>query len=219
MQIRVIHTSQMLTNTYVVLNGDKAFVVDAGGEAEEIARVLSEEGAELEAILLTHAHFDHIGAVKRLVEIEAQKSGREASVFLHKADVDKISSYKNMGFAVGAKVQPFTPDVLLVGGETINVAGINIKVIHTPGHTKGGVCYVAKDVIFSGDTLFAGSYGRTDFYDGSFKEIKNSIVNKLFRLEGEYRVLPGHGDETTLMREKKLNAILSASDEEFGLID
>ena len=136
------------------------------------------------------------------------KGNNKVTVFLHADDVDKISSYKNMGFAVGAKVEPFTPDVLLKGGEALVVAGISVKVISTPGHTKGGVCYLAEDKIFSGDTVFLTSYGRTDFYDGSYSEIKNSIVNKLFRIKGDYEILPGHGESTSLDFERANNMIL-----------
>ena len=231
MKIFQLHTSKMQTNTYVVVNGDRAFVVDAGGDAEGIKKVLDENGARLEAILLTHAHFDHIGGVADLVRLTksngdavhingvadlvklTQTSGEYndangVAVFLHRDEVSKICSFKNLGFAMGAKVEPFVPDVLLRGGETITVAGVEIKVIHTPGHTEGGVCYVAEDKIFSGDTIFLTSYGRTDFYDGSFAQIKNSIVNKLFRLKGDYTVLPGHGEPTTLDFERKNNMII-----------
>lgn len=204
MKIVTLNTSEMQTNTYVVINGDRAFVVDAGGDAAGIKNIIDSSGARLDAILLTHAHFDHIGGVAELIRI----AGGEPAVFLHKDDVDKIGSYKNMGFAVGAKVEPFVPDILLSGGESISVAGIKIKVISTPGHTKGGVCYIAEDKIFSGDTIFKTSYGRTDFYDGSYAEMKNSIFNKLFRLKGDFEILPGHGEPTSLDFERKNNMIL-----------
>ncbi|MCM1305970.1 MAG: MBL fold metallo-hydrolase [Bacteroides sp.] len=208
MRVFTLKTSKMQTNTYVVVNGDRAFAVDAGGDAEGIKKILDDNGARLEAILLTHAHFDHIGGVAELLTLTKSNDENAVAVFLHRDEADKISSYKNLGFAVGVKVEPFVPDVLLRGGESITVAGIKIKVIHTAGHTAGGVCYVADDKIFSGDTLFLTSYGRTDFYDGSFAEIKNSIVNKLFRLKGDYTVLPGHGDPTTLDFERKNNMVL-----------
>lgn len=208
MDIYKLHTSQMQTNTYIVVNEGRAFVVDAGGSAEEIIRILDDCGAKLEAILLTHAHFDHIGGVAELLRLTDGDELNKVAVFLHSDDLDKINSYKNMGFAVGAKVESFTPVVLLKGGETLKVAGVTVKVLSTPGHTKGGVCYLAENKIFSGDTLFLTSYGRTDFYDGSFAEIKNSIVNKLFRLKGDYDILPGHGEATTLDFERANNPVL-----------
>jgi len=207
MDIYKLHTSQMQTNTYIVVNEGRAFVVDAGGSAEEIKRILDDCGAKLEAILLTNAHFDHIGGVAELLRLTDDDELNKVATFLHSDDLDKINSYKNMGFAVGAKVEPFTPIVLLKGGETLKVAGVSVKVLSTPGHTKGGVCYLAENKIFSGDTLFLTSYGRTDFYDGSFAEIKNSIVNKLFRLEGDYEILPGHGAATTLDFERANNPV------------
>lgn len=208
MDIYKLHTSQMQTNTYIIVNEGRAFVVDAGGSAEEIKRILDDCGAKLEAILLTHAHFDHIGGVAELLRLTDDDELNKVAVFLHSDDLDKINSYKNMGFAVGAKVESFTPVVLLKGGETLKVAGVSVKVLSTPGHTKGGVCYLAENKVFSGDTLFLVSYGRTDFYDGSFAEIKNSIVNKLFRLKGDYEILPGHGEATTLEFERANNPVL-----------
>lgn len=198
----------MQTNTFVAVNGDKAFIVDPGGSAEKITELLNRLGAKSQAILLTHAHFDHTGAVAELLRIAEAGGVQGLAVFLHRDDEEIICSYKNMGFAVGAKVEPFKPDILLAGGETLNVAGIPLKVIHTPGHTKGSVCYVADGKIFSGDTLFKTSYGRTDFYGGSFAQIKNSIVNKLFRLGGDYEILPGHGEPTSLDFERNNNMII-----------
>lgn len=219
MQLFHINTSKMQTNTYIAVNDGNAFVVDAGDNAEEIAGIIKAQNATLDAILLTHAHFDHIGGVAQLLRIAPKKEGEDITVFLHAADADKISSFKNLGFAVGVKVEPFVPDVLLKGGETLCVAGVQTKVLHTPGHTIGGVCYVAEDKVFSGDTLFYCSYGRTDFYDGSFAQIKNSIVNKLFRLKGNYTVLPGHGESTTLDFERKNNPVLNERNTDFTFAD
>ncbi|MEG1529886.1 MAG: MBL fold metallo-hydrolase, partial [Clostridia bacterium] len=118
------------------------------------------------------------------------------------------SSYKSLAFSVGFKVEKFVPDILLVGGETLNIAGISVEVIHTPGHSAGGVCYVVQNNIFVGDTLFKLSYGRTDLYDGSFSKLKNAVVNKLFNLKNDYTLYTGHGEPTTLAYEKINNPIL-----------
>ncbi len=210
MELYHLYTSPLDTNTYVVINGARAFVVDAGGEAAKIAEIIAAHGATLEAILLTHAHFDHIGGVAELLRSTALDDPKRApTVFLHKADADKVNSYKNLAFSMGASVEKFTPDVLLCGGETLNIAGLRIEVIHTPGHSAGGVCYKVEDKIFVGDTLFFMSYGRTDFYDGDFNTLKNSVVNKLFRLKGNYTLLTGHGEPTTLDFERKNNPIRS----------
>ncbi len=200
--MKLIHilTSPLDTNTYVVINGGEAFVVDPGDGADEIMRLIRAEGAKLTAVLLTHGHADHIGAVAAL-----QREG--AHVFIHRNDFDIASSFKNMAFALGYTVEKFTPDVLLAGGETLAIAGLKVKVMHTPGHTAGGVCYIVGNKIFTGDTLFYMSYGRTDFPTGNFKELKNSIINKLFALNEDYEVFSGHGDTTTLDFERRNNPV------------
>ena len=202
MKIVTLHTTMLETGTYVVINGGRAFVVDPGADAERIIAAAEAEGAKIEWVLLTHAHFDHIGAAAAL-----QREG--AQIVLHRDDVKLVKSFQNLSVLAGVKVEHFTPDVTVAGGETLDVAGVSVKVIHTPGHTAGSVCYVAGDVIFSGDTLFALSYGRTDFPTGSFAQLKNSIVNKLFALEGDYKVLPGHEGPTTLDYERAHNPILT----------
>ena len=213
-----LFTGELEENAYIVINGDKGFVVDPGADADKIMDIFKSEKATVEAILLTHAHFDHIGGVASLLRLASDdEDGNEnpllaPAVFLHAADKDKIGSYKNMGFSAGVKVEKFTPDVLLKGGETLKIAGLEVKVIHTPGHSKGGVCYVVGNKIFTGDTIFFTSYGRYDFYDGDLQELKNSIVNKLFRLKGNYTLLSGHGQPTTLDFERKNNPILQAEE-------
>lgn len=205
-----LYTGPLEVNTYVVINGDSGFVVDPGGNADQIFAIFKKQKAKIDAILLTHAHFDHIGGVAQLVKIASESEGKTQStptVFLHRDEVEKIGSYKNMGFSMNANPEKFVPDVLLNGGETLSISGLIVKVIHTPGHSKGGVCYVVGNKIFVGDTLFFMSYGRTDFYDGNAKDLKNSIVNKLFTLKGNYTLLPGHGEPTTLEFERVNNPI------------
>ena len=202
MKTITFHTPALETNTSLALNGERAFVVDPGADADKILAAAEAEGAKIEWVLLTHAHFDHIGGVAEL-----QRAG--AQVVLHRDDLGIVSSFKNLAFYAGVKVEKFLPDVTVSGGETLDVAGVKVRVIHTPGHTAGGVCYVADDIIFTGDTLFELSYGRTDFPTGSFKELKNSVLNKLFVLPGDYRLLPGHGAPTTLAFEREHNPILT----------
>ena len=202
MKILTFHTTELETDTYLVTNGSEAFVVDPGDGADMLTAAAEAEGAKIGWVLLTHAHFDHIGAAAEL-----QRGG--ALIVMHRDDVPLVGSFKNLAFYAGKKVEHFTPDVTVSGGETLDAAGIAVKVMHTPGHTAGGVCYIAEDCIFSGDTLFELSYGRTDFPTGSFKELKNSIVNKLFALKGDYKVFPGHGAPTTLQFEREHNPVLT----------
>ena len=200
MKIATFLTTQLQTNTYLVLEGASAFVVDPGGRAKEIAEYAKKEGAKIEAVLLTHAHFDHTGGVAELQELGAE-------VLLHRDDAALLTSGGNLAAELGGTLRGFVPDVTLCGGETLTVAGLGVRVVHTPGHTAGSVCYIVEDCIFSGDTLFELSYGRTDFPTGSFSSLRNSIVNKLFALSGDYRVYPGHGAPTTLGFERKHNPI------------
>lgn len=209
-----LYTGPLDVNTYIVINGNVGFVVDPGGDAQEIYSIFRKQKAKIEAILLTHAHFDHIGGVAELCRIASKgEDGKEnpqdaPTVFLHKDELEKIGSYKNMGFSMNANPEKFVPDILLKGGEILKIAGLDVKVMHTPGHAKGSLCYVVSDKIFVGDTLFFMSYGRTDFYDGNAKDLKNSIVNKLFALKGNYTILPGHGEPTTLDFERVNNPVL-----------
>lgn len=202
MDILTFRTTELETGTYLVLSEGRAFVVDPGADADKLTAAAAERGAKIETVLLTHAHYDHIGAAAEL-----QRGG--ALIVLHKDDVPLVSSFKNLAFYAHKTVDRFVPDVTVSGGETLDVAGVKVRVIHTPGHTAGGVCYVAEDVIFSGDTLFELSYGRTDFPTGSYAALKNSILNKLFALPGDYKVYPGHGAPTTLDFERRHNPILT----------
>lgn len=202
MKILTLTTTELATNTYIMVNGKEAFVVDPGDNADAILAAAAQEGATITEVLLTHGHYDHIGAVAGL-----QRKG--ALVIMHRDDVHLIYSFKNLAFYSGKTVDKFLPDVTVSGGETLNVAGLDVRVIHTPGHTEGGVCYIVGDAIFSGDTLFELSYGRTDFPTGDFAKLKNSIVNKLFTLKENYTVYPGHGNPSTLDFERDNNPIKS----------
>jgi glyoxylase-like metal-dependent hydrolase (beta-lactamase superfamily II) len=206
-----------LGNNCYILSGDNkdAVVIDPCKNADKILSAVKDEGLELKYILLTHGHFDHVGAVKEL-------QSPWVHVYLGKDDVDKID---------GVRARAFKADSLLEGDEELNLAGLNIKVIATPGHTGGGMCFfvaaneerqAADDVrcemgdgshgatslspityhLFTGDTLFKEGIGRTDLPSGDYDELMKSIKEKLFVLPEDTVVYPGHGDETTILNER-----------------
>lgn len=203
MKIETIVTGQLDVNTYIVCDGEEreCFIVDVGC-ASTILRYLEEKNLKCTHILLTHAHFDHISGVNELKE----KTG--AKVCIHELDADGLFDNKiNLSSYAGSFVVPSEADIKLSDGDTIKICGKEIKVLHTPGHSRGGVCYLVEDekVIFSGDTLFRLSVGRTDFPNCDENALFDSIENKLFTLQGNYRVLPGHMRETTLDDERNKN--------------
>ena len=167
-------------------------VIDPGGNANKVLAYLEENGLTLEAILLTHGHFDHVGAVKDLYEKTLCK------VYLH---TDDLMLPEN--FTAG----PLFYTHEYNEGDVLEMAGLTIHVMHTPGHTEGSVCLMVDDVIFSGDTLFSHSCGRTDLPGGDPDAIMKSLA-RLKALEGDYRVMPGHNRATTLAIEREYNPFM-----------
>ena len=167
-------------------------VVDPGGHPNKVLKYLEDKGLTLEAILLTHGHFDHVGAVKELTETTGCK------VYLHADDLTLPENY-----TAGPLYYTHHYDE----GDVLELAGLTIKVWHTPGHTEGSVCLFVDDVIFSGDTLFCHSCGRTDLPGGNPEAMSASLA-RLKALEGDYRVMPGHNRATTLAIEKEYNPFM-----------
>ena len=205
-QIERILTGPLSVNTYIAwANGQDRCVVIDPSDAEKVKAYMKEKGLKLERILLTHGHFDHIMGVKEL------KEGCGAPVCIHEAEKDWFGNGEaNLGAAFRVKVPYCEPDILFHDGDTFHAAGLDFKVLATPGHSPGGVCYLVEDehVIFSGDTLFCMSVGRSDFPYSSTEDLYYSITGKLFPLRGDYRVLPGHSGETMLENERQNNPCL-----------
>jgi len=181
-----------LQNNCYILSGDgkNAVIIDAPGNFTKIEEALKEAGLSPAYVLLTHGHFDHVGAAKRL-------QGAGAKIYLHPDDTDMTGS----GLW---RVKSFSPDFAMSDGQALNLAGLKITVIHTPGHTSGGVCFLTSGMLFSGDTLFCGGIGRTDLPSGNHAQLKSSIKEKLFTLPPETEVFPGHGEKTSIGNEKGL---------------
>lgn len=194
MEITTLTLGDYMTNCYILRQegSDKCLIIDPGYEAGRILAFLQEKHLEPEAILLTHGHFDHVGAVG---DIAAET---DCDVYISAADLSLPPIITN-GKLFYTHTYP--------ASGTLNLAGLTLRILPTPGHTPGSVCLLTGDTILSGDTLFRGSCGRTDLPGGSWEQIASSLKT-LAALPGDYRVLPGHGEETTLDWERKHNPYL-----------
>jgi len=190
-------------NCYVV--GDeiasRAIVIDPGGDAAELAESIQARGLEVDAIVATHAHFDHI------LGAEALRRRTGAPFYLHGDDRPLLDWMQESGrLFLGVDLPPPPAvDCLPAEGDVISAGSCDLQVIHTPGHSPGSISLWSGETLFAGDTLFSGSIGRSDLPGGDSETLLEVIVNKLFRLGGGVRVFPGHGPETTIEREKTFN--------------
>ncbi len=192
-------------NCYVL--GDKATnkaaVIDPGGDVDRIMKMLEDNNLELEYIMLTHAHVDHIGGVQELIS----KTG--VSVYMHNDDLYMlVNGVANQSVALGGPVVEAKIDEhveFVEDGDILELGELELSIIHTPGHTEGGISIQTGNFIFTGDTLFASSIGRSDLEGGNETKLLDSIKNKLFVLDEDLTVLPGHGPATTIGTEKATN--------------
>ncbi|MBF0320842.1 MAG: MBL fold metallo-hydrolase [Nitrospirae bacterium] len=188
-------------NCYIVYDEEakEAMVVDPGDEPDRVMDYIAEKGLKLSKIVCTHTHFDHIGAVPEV------KDASGASLQMHKDEVAIYSAAKEMAAYWGHQVDTLPkPDVLLTEGSEVSVGGFSFKVLHTPGHTHGGICLYFKDILITGDTLFAGSVGRTDLPGGNMPALRTSF-KRLMALPPDTKVFPGHGPGSTIARELRDN--------------
>ncbi len=204
MELVTMITGPLEVNTYILSNKVGECVVIDPADAKRTRELLKEHGLICTHVLLTHCHFDHITGAA-----EMQRQG--AKICISAIDAPGLEN-DNFNLSLGNmfRVEHCVADVLLHDGDILEAAGVKIHVIATPGHTRGSLCFLLEEqrILFSGDTLFFQSVGRCDFPSGSASDLMTSIQNRLMTLEGDYKVYPGHGEETMLQREKKFNPYL-----------
>lgn len=207
MDLKTYVTGPIQVNTYALLDNDskEAALIDVGGEFGSIKKELDELGYNIKFILNTHGHFDHV-----MGEIEVQQNYPEIPIYINKEDESHFSrleqELKMWGFNVAT--EPLKPTMFIDETTSLKIGNHDIKILHTPGHSKGSLSYYVDGKLFSGDALFLRSIGRTDFYDGDYDELITSIKTKLLCLPEETKVYPGHGPSTTIAGEKKYNQYL-----------
>ena len=209
MRVERLVLGPLETNCWIVsdAHGGPLVVIDPADDPERIIAAIGEDAVV--AVVLTHGHFDHIGAVHEVLAASG------APLMVHVDDAQSLASPEGTGGAqFGFTRTAPAPDRLLVGGDVIEAGNVHLSVLHTPGHTPGGICVLAHDSaggtdhLFSGDTLFAGSVGRTDFAGGDARRLASSLARELAPLPGETVVHPGHGPDSTIQRERRLNPFM-----------
>ena len=198
MKVSMMQVGPIGTNCYILKDekAGRAAVIDPGDEAGRILQVLKEDGAQVDYVLLTHGHYDHTTAVPEL-----HRALPQAEIYIHQADANGAGSQL---FPLAGQVEGLR---YYGDGDTLPLGELTIQVLHTPGHSPGSVTLKVGDVLFCGDTLFAGSMGRTDLRGGSYEQIMASL-KRLGELEGDYHVCPGHDVTSTLDRERRVNPFL-----------
>lgn len=208
MKIITLQTGELFVNCYIVFKEGKneAIAIDPGGSEDKIFYKLQQNNLTITHILLTHGHFDHIGAVRAIKE----KYG--AKICIHKSDAAMLADpAKNLSVFIDNPVIEPSADILLQDKQMLNAGGMDVKVLHTPGHSEGSVCYMIEDALFTGDTLFYMSVGRTDFPGCSMEKMMHSLTHVLGVLKENYTVYPGHGISSTLDEEKCNNPFFNGN--------
>ena len=205
MDYETVVVGALETNCYLVYcqKTRECAVVDPGAEAQKIFRIIYEKNLKPTVLINTHGHVDHVGANKDI------KEKFNIPLYIHASDspmLDKVQQ-SELSFFLGAKNSP-SPDHFLQDGDSVEVGKSFLQVIHTPGHSPGSVSFLGDGFLISGDTLFCGGVGRTDFPGGSWEELRNSIKNKILNRPDETIILPGHGPSTTVEREKNSNPFI-----------
>jgi len=201
MILKTIIAGSMGANCYILgcESSKEAIIIDPGGDYQKIIACLEEQGLEPKIIINTHGHLDHIGANDKF----------NLPIYIHELDAEYLTEpVKNLSALFGPPYTSPAANRLLKDGDKIELGEISLEVIHTPGHSPGGICLKTDDIIFTGDTLFCGGIGRTDFPAASEKEIIKSIKEKIFTLDDRVIIYPGHGPCSTVGRERRENPFL-----------
>ena len=204
-EVRGLIVGAFQENCWVIGNRRtrEAICIDPGEQADDILHMASEMGVEIKLIANSHAHLDHVLGVRGV------QSGSDAKFMLHEQDLDILQGAAESAARFGMQVeQPPDPDHFIADEQKVEVDGVSLQVIHTPGHTRGSVCFYGEQILFSGDTLFKQSIGRTDLPGGDYEQEMSSIVDKLLQLPDETIVLPGHMEQTTLGAERAQNPFI-----------
>lgn len=201
LEIKRLVVGSLEVNCYIAYDPGtgEAMVVDPGDESAEIMDRIRESELTVRYLVCTHGHFDHVGAIPQL----SRSTG--AKVAIHREEKPVYLSAKDFGRMWGFEIDELPePDLLLAEGDHIRVGELKFDVLHTPGHSPGGICLYGEKVLFSGDTIFAGSVGRTDFPGGSAEMLRQSF-RRILNLPGETRIYPGHGPSSTVETERREN--------------
>lgn len=184
----------------------EAVVIDPGDDADRILLSLADSSLKVKYIINTHGHFDHVSANGKM------KDATSADILIHPLDAAMLGNLSTNAAFFGISVENSPPcDQTIEEDDSVSFGNITLKVIHTPGHTPGGISLYTDGIVFVGDTLFAGSIGRTDFPGGDFNTLISSIKTKLFKMDDKIRVFSGHGPETSIGKEKRFNPFVGQS--------
>jgi hydroxyacylglutathione hydrolase len=203
MILKRLTTGMLGSNCYLIGSEGEGAIIDPGASSEDILEMVSKSGLKVKYIILTHAHLDHI------VSLDKIREELDAQVAAHEEDANALTdSWANGAFLFGSHSTFKEADILLKDGQILKLGSLDIEIIHTPGHTPGGICIKVGDIVFTGDTLFRTSIGRSDLGRGDHESLMNSIKNRLMTLEDDVVIYPGHGTTSTIGYERKNNPFI-----------
>lgn len=201
MVIKSVVVGPLEVNCFIIADDitKDAIVIDPGDEPDRILDLIKENKFKIKYIVCTHAHFDHVGAVSDL------KKETGAEIVIHRDELEIYQGARDQGTFWGYELDPLPePDIFINEGDKLEIGNLRFEILHTPGHSPGGICLYGKGIVITGDTLFAGSVGRTDFYGGDMNNLKKSFL-RLMSLPPDTKVFPGHGPSSTIKEEKTDN--------------